>query len=92
MIPHPRRQTFSRGAALSTATIETSATTVYCEKVDVPIYLDRPNRIALYPFRDHDVKGDKEAYKMVDSLTLALESRCAIGHDAFALCSANFAA
>lgn len=37
VIPQPRRQTFSRGALGLTATTETSATTVYCENVEVPI-------------------------------------------------------
>ena len=37
VIPQPRRQTLSRGALLSTATTETSATTVYWENVEVPI-------------------------------------------------------
>ena len=38
VIPQPSRQTRSRGALGLTATTETSATTVYCEKVEVPIY------------------------------------------------------
>ena len=41
VMPHPRRQTRSRGALGLTATTETSATTVYCEKVEVPIYVAR---------------------------------------------------
>lgn len=38
VIPQPNKQTRSRGAFGLTATTETSATTVYCEKVEVPIY------------------------------------------------------
>lgn len=38
VIPHPNRHTFSNGALGLTATTDTSATTVYCENVDVPIY------------------------------------------------------
>src|SRR6185369_11182001 len=38
VMPQPRRQTFSSGAFGSTATTDTSATTVYCEKVEVPIW------------------------------------------------------
>lgn len=37
VIPQPRRQTLSSGAFLLTAATETSATTVYCENVEVPI-------------------------------------------------------
>jgi hypothetical protein len=37
VIPQPSRHTFSSGACVLTATIETSATTVYWENVDVPI-------------------------------------------------------
>src|SRR5256885_1835079 len=37
VIPHPRRQVLSIGAESVIATTDISATTVYCEKVDVPI-------------------------------------------------------
>lgn len=37
VIPQPSRQALSRGALGLTATIDTSDTTVYCEKVEVPI-------------------------------------------------------
>ncbi len=37
VIPQPNKQTFSSGAFGLTATTETSATTVYWEKVEVPI-------------------------------------------------------
>jgi hypothetical protein len=37
VMPHPSRQTLSSGALLLMATTDTSATTVYCEKVETPI-------------------------------------------------------
>ncbi len=37
VIPHPKRHARFKGAALLIATTDTSATTVYCENVEVPI-------------------------------------------------------
>lgn len=37
VIPHPNKHAFSSGAFSLTATTENFETTVYCEKVDVPI-------------------------------------------------------
>lgn len=82
VMPQPRRQTFSSGAFLSTATTETSATTVYCEKVEVPIYLlcsaSVLETIILI------------AYKVMDRLSVDSESTCIVGHESFSLGSANY--
>src|SRR5690349_8282089 len=40
-MPHPSRHVRSMGASGCTATTEMSATTVYCENVDVPIKCSR---------------------------------------------------
>ena len=45
VIPQPNKQTFSSGAFGFTATTETSATTVYWEKVEVPIYTTGSRRV-----------------------------------------------
>jgi len=82
VIPHPRRQTFSSGADLLTATTETSATTVYWEKVDVPIYGREKSDL-------FELHIDTGSHKMVDWLPIHGEAAGAVGHQAFALRCAN---
>jgi hypothetical protein len=43
VMPHPSRQTLLKSAFSLTATTDTSATTVYCENVEVPICVHAPS-------------------------------------------------
>lgn len=79
VIPHPRRQALSRGAFSSTATTEYLETTVYCEKVEVPICLLAQ-------------ASTLDTYEVVKLLALALETRCAVRHNALALGGTNSSA
>lgn len=63
VMPQPRRQTFSRGAFLSTATTETSATTVYWEKVEVPIWLVEISIL-------HGINRSLQTHEVVDRLAV----------------------
>lgn len=84
VIPQPSKHTFSKGAALLTATTETSATTVYCEKVDVPIYIARPQ----LELPQCGVMG--VTHEMVHGLSLDGEAASVIGHKTFALGCTDF--
>jgi hypothetical protein len=82
VIPQPSKQALSRGALGLIATIDTSATTVYWEKVEVPIYSTRRYR-QLTELRY--VAEPTMTYKVVNVLSLALESDSVVGHHALAL-------
>lgn len=75
VIPHPRRHTLSRGAFGFTATTETSATTVYWEKVEVPIC----HEISFEP------KRSGIPHKMENILSLAFETGRIIWHESLSL-------
>ena len=83
VIPHPRRQTFSNGALLLTATTETSATTVNWENVEVPIFKDIDNS---YRIGYHE---QRPTYEVVDRLSIDAETAGLIGHQASSLGRTN---
>ena len=85
VIPHPRRHTLSSGACGFTATTDTSATTVYCENVDVPI--------CVYASAQHCVLlgRDNGTDKVVDHPAIDGEPRRLIGHESLSLRGADCA-
>ncbi len=65
---------------MSTATTDTSATTVYCEKVDVPIWTCQLEQSAIKREGTH---------KVVDRLSFTGKAARIVGHETFALGGAN---
>lgn len=85
VIPQPSKQTRSRGALGLTATTETSATTVYWEKVEVPIYYN-----GLVYRRGQ--KGRLYTHEVVDGLALDGEAGTLVRHQALSLSRTDRAA
>lgn len=81
VIPQPNKQTLSNGAFGLTATTETSATTVYWEKVEVPIC----KRISgVHTEKAHPT------HEVVDGLPIDGETGRVVGHQTLALRSTDF--
>ena len=78
VIPQPSKQTLSSGACGFTATMETSATTVYWENVDVPICTILDNNYLRIC-----------THEVMNGLTIDGKTTGAVGHDTFTLSSSD---
>ena len=80
VIPHPKRHAFSSGALWLMATTENFETTVYCEKVEQPIYHELQTlEMTTVP-----------THKVENFLSFALESNSSIRHGTFTLSCTNY--